>query len=113
MNIHAEEIAIKRLNKLNKNNKNNKNNKKNKNNKNNNNNKKNNIKNKYKIIIWKQNKEGQVRPVYCCCWCMKLLLKNGYTNDDIMTFSICNNKCILETSMRKDIIIKPLIKNKK
>lgn len=38
-----------------------------------------------KIIIWKQNKEGCIKPVNCCAWCKKTILKNNLNNNQIVT----------------------------
>ena len=46
---------------------------------------KNDKKGKYKIYIWKYDKNGNIKSIYCCNGCTKLVEKYGY-KDNIYTF---------------------------
>ena len=45
------------------------------------------------IIIWKQNAKGDIRPVFCCDWCSKLLLKSSIPIKNIITISDDYDDC--------------------
>lgn len=44
------------------------------------------------ILIWKQNKNGDIKPVYCCDWCKKLITKRNFPINNVITFNeiFCN-----------------------
>ena len=66
LNTHAEEIALKRIKRIHS--------------------------RKYKIkdlriIIWKQNNHGLVKPIDCCKWCTKLIQRYSFPMDQVLTFN--------------------------
>ena len=66
LNTHAEEIALKRIKRIHS--------------------------RKYKIkdlriIIWKQNNHGLVKPIDCCKWCTKMIQRYNFPMDQVLTFN--------------------------
>ena len=39
------------------------------------------------IFIWKQNASQQIKPVFCCSWCRKMLSKSRFPLKNIVTIS--------------------------
>jgi hypothetical protein len=39
------------------------------------------------ILIWKQAKNGTIKPVYCCDWCRKYITKHNINPDSVITFT--------------------------
>jgi hypothetical protein len=39
------------------------------------------------ILIWKQAKNGTIKPVYCCDWCRKYIAKHNINPDSVITFT--------------------------
>ena len=49
-----------------------------------------------KIFIWKQNNSYEIKPVYCCEWCIKTINRYNFPIDNVITLnanyaSYCNN----------------------
>lgn len=96
LNTHAEEIALRRIRKIHS--------------------KRYAIKD-LRIIIWKQNNHGLVKPIDCCKWCTKMIKKSGFCMDNVLTFNrefddyseIGNNENILTSAISDNPII-PLCK---
>ena len=81
------------------------------------------------ILIWKQSKNGAIKPVYCCDWCRKYITKNNINPNSVITFTqtICdisnsvitdnitdNNINMTDNNMNKntnDNILRPTITN--
>lgn len=40
-----------------------------------------------KILIWKQNAKGEIRPVFCCQWCKKRILQTKFPIENVITIS--------------------------
>ena len=40
-----------------------------------------------KILIWKQNNFGEIRPIHCCNWCSKLPKHYNFPPKNIYTLS--------------------------
>lgn len=66
LNTHAEEIALKRIKRIHS--------------------RKHKIKD-LRIIIWKQNNHGLVKPIDCCKWCTKMIQRYNFPVDQVLTFS--------------------------
>ena len=43
--------------------------------------------NEIKILIWKQNNFGEIRPIHCCHWCSKLPKIYNFPQENIYTLS--------------------------
>ena len=43
-----------------------------------------------KIIIWKQNKKGEIRGVNCCSWCKQTIIKSELNDSQIVTPCMVN-----------------------
>jgi len=48
--------------------------------------------NQIRIIIWKQNNNGEIKSVNCCSWCKKSILKHDLNKSQIVTPCIENNE---------------------
>lgn len=49
-----------------------------------------------KIFIWKQNNSYEIKPVYCCEWCIKTINKYNFPINNVITVNanyatFCNN----------------------
>lgn len=66
LNTHAEEIALKRIFKIHL--------------------RKHKL-NDLRLIIWKQNNHGLIKPINCCGWCTKLIRKYNFPMDHVLTFN--------------------------
>ena len=44
-----------------------------------------------KIMIWKQNKKGEIRGVNCCSWCKQTIIKSELNNSQIVTPYMVND----------------------
>ncbi len=42
--------------------------------------------NNFKILIWKQNSLQDIRPVFCCKWCIKQISKYEFPIENVLTF---------------------------
>jgi hypothetical protein len=42
--------------------------------------------NNFKILIWKQNSLCDIRPVFCCKWCIKQIKKYEFPIENVITF---------------------------
>lgn len=39
------------------------------------------------ILIWKQNAKQEIRPIFCCQWCKKRIIKSGFPTENVITIS--------------------------
>lgn len=58
------------------------------------------------ILIWKQAKNGSIKPVYCCDWCRKYITKNNINPNSVITFTqiICDvSNSIIDDNINTDV----------